>query len=249
MIPPINTRSKKLPYNQQLYRERNRVERFVFILLYGTLFAIFIAGLVLAILGVRWRAPAPLLFGFLLLGGLGWLAFHILQANWFEHYDPPTHGFEYRKVFGARYSSTVQILQQNSWVYPENAIEAVAFRTDRLRPAHVRRMTYLEFDRGGTIAGTPGPWTPPLWKWTGDGPRPGLVEKKRQFMNWFVVPDETTEMWVGTQPRFPDPKDPSQSGKFLSEIQILTWRNDGYVQYYWEGTAFKRPRTAIRFFP
>ena len=28
VIPPINTRSKKLPYNQQLYRERNRVERF-----------------------------------------------------------------------------------------------------------------------------------------------------------------------------------------------------------------------------
>ena len=28
VIPPINTRSKKLPYNRQLYRERNRIERF-----------------------------------------------------------------------------------------------------------------------------------------------------------------------------------------------------------------------------
>ena len=28
VIPPINTRCKKLPYNQQLYRERNRIERF-----------------------------------------------------------------------------------------------------------------------------------------------------------------------------------------------------------------------------
>lgn len=28
VIPPINTRSKKLHYNPELYRERNRVERF-----------------------------------------------------------------------------------------------------------------------------------------------------------------------------------------------------------------------------
>jgi len=227
---------------------------FLLLIICGTLFVVFVAGLVLGIIGVRRRSPVPLLFSFLILGGLAWSAFHMLQARWYEHYDPPTPGFEFRTVFGSRYSREVQVLQQNSWVYPENAIEAVAFRTDRatfnrLRPAHMRPMTYLEFDRGGTIAGTTGPWTPPLWKWTGDGPRPGLVEKMRQFMNWFVVPDETTEMWVGTQPRFPDPKDPNKSGKFLSEIQILTWRDDGYVQYYWEGTAFKRPRTAIRFFP
>lgn len=28
VIPPINTRSKKLYYNKELYRERNRIERF-----------------------------------------------------------------------------------------------------------------------------------------------------------------------------------------------------------------------------
>jgi putative transposase len=28
VIPPINTRSKKLHYNKELYRERNRIERF-----------------------------------------------------------------------------------------------------------------------------------------------------------------------------------------------------------------------------
>ena len=28
VIPPINTRSKKLPYDKVLYRERNRIERF-----------------------------------------------------------------------------------------------------------------------------------------------------------------------------------------------------------------------------
>jgi putative transposase len=28
VIPPINTRSKKLPYDKALYRQRNRIERF-----------------------------------------------------------------------------------------------------------------------------------------------------------------------------------------------------------------------------
>jgi putative transposase len=28
VIPPISSRSRKLPYNRQLYRERNRIERF-----------------------------------------------------------------------------------------------------------------------------------------------------------------------------------------------------------------------------
>jgi putative transposase len=28
VIPPISTRSKKLPYDKERYRERNRVERF-----------------------------------------------------------------------------------------------------------------------------------------------------------------------------------------------------------------------------
>jgi transposase len=28
VIPPISTRSKKLPYDKELYRERNRIERF-----------------------------------------------------------------------------------------------------------------------------------------------------------------------------------------------------------------------------